>query len=236
MHTITPRQVHWLFLFCILTSVVVAQGKYPIADYLPNQLGDSLRFQTVAPEAGGHVMVAWPDTQVFRKQTVLKCTESTGAWRLETVTPDKGWQWYVLSLQRGQEMVFDMPLLVLPAEVEHGATYRQAATFAVYAGGRKQGGGALTIEVKVEGKDSSRTPLRNFDDCLVIVTTLTRTDPDGIRRGAETKAWYARHFGLVKMATESFALDARGNRLRTQKSAIMLEKAKIGGERYRWNP
>ncbi len=236
MHIITLRHAYWQFLFCMLTSVLAAQGKYPVADYLPNHLGDSLRFQIIAPEAGGHFIVAWPDTQVFRKQTVLKRTESTGAWRLETIAPDKGWQWYALSLQRGREMVFETPLLVLPAEAEHGATYRQAANFTVYAGGRKQGGGALTVEVKVEGKDSSRTPLRNFDDCLVIITTLIHTDPDGIRRGYEAKEWYARHFGLVKMAGESFALDSRGNRLRAQKSAIMLEKAKIGGELYRWNP
>ncbi len=235
MNTFALRLVSFI-LILVPTAWLTAQTRYPLSDYMPNQAGDSLRFENITPNAKDPILIAWPDTMEFRKQRVLKRTESTGSYRLEVVDPAEGWKLFLIGLHDGREMIFDKPLLLLPQQVEHGAVYKASSPFSVFASGRKQGSGVQHYEIKVEGNDSSRTPLRNFDDCLVLTTVAIRTDPDGVRRGYEIKEWYARGFGLIKMAGEAFTLDAKGARTRIVKAAGMLEKAKIGGESYKWNP
>ncbi|HRJ15830.1 MAG TPA: hypothetical protein PLI34_12625 [Saprospiraceae bacterium] len=221
--------------FGLLTTAAQAQAKYRLADYMPNHAGDSLLFQNLNPAVKEPILIAWPDTATFKGQTVLERTESTGGRRLELLDPAEGWKLFLVGFQKGTDMIFEKPLLLLPAEVEHGAVYRSSSPFSVFSSGRKLGAGIQNYEIKVQGHDTSRTPLRNFGECLVIITTSTRTDTDGVRRGYEIKEWYARDFGLVKMAGEAFTLDAKGARTRVVKAAGMLEKAKVAGESYKWN-
>lgn len=227
----------WFFCAAIgLSAITVhAQAKYRLSDYMPNHAGDSLLFQNLHPAAKEPILIAWPDTATFKGQIVLERTESTGGRRLEWLDPSEGWKLFLIGLQKNTDMIFEKPLLLLPAEVEHGAVYRSSSPFSVYVAGRKAGAGMQQYEIKVEGHDTSRTPLRNFGECLVLITTANRTDADGVRRGYEIKEWYARDFGLVKMAGEAYTLDAKGARTRVVKAAGMLEKAKINGESYKWN-
>lgn len=224
-------------LFLILTGCLSlsAQAKYSIAEYMPIQAGDSLVFQNLTPNAKDPILIAWPDTVSFRKQRVLKRIESTGSHRFETIDAVQGWQLYLIGMPNKQEIIFEKPMLLLPAEVEHGKTYTASSPFSLFADGRKYGSGVQQFEIRVDGHDTSRTPLQNFADCLVLTTISIRTDAGGIRRGYELKEWYARGFGLVKMAGEAFALDSKGARTRIVKAAGMLEKAKVAGEGHKWN-
>ncbi len=233
MH-ITPERVLISLFLLACTAWLPAQTRYSLAEYMPNRAGDSLIFENIVPGATAPILISWPDMVEFRKQSVLKRTESTGGYRLETMDPADGWKLFLTGFSNGKEMIYDKPLLLLPPLLEHGAVYKSSSPFSVFSAGRREGSGVQHYEIKVEGNDSSRTPLRNFDDCIVLVTLATRTDPDGVRRGYEIKEWYARGFGLVKMAGEAFALDAKGARTRIVKAAGMLEKARIGGEGYKW--
>lgn len=230
---ISPARIVCALFFAASAATLQAQATYPIAAYMPNQLGDSLQFQSIVPGAEGPLLVAWPDTVEFRKQLVLERTESAGSRRLERIDAE-GWQIWLIGMGRGREMIFDKPMLLLPAVVEHGAVYKASSPFSLFLDGRRQGGGVQHFEIKVEGHDSSGTPLQNFGDCLLIVTTAIRQDPDGLRRGYEIREWYAKGFGLVKMAGEAFTLDAKGARTRIVKAAALLEKAKIGGVGFKW--
>lgn len=234
MNMFQARVIAAVFVFLPAGTVLLqAQDTYRIAEYMPNQLGDSLQFQNIVPGAKDPILIAWPDTVAFRKQLVLKRTESTGSHRLETIDVE-GWKIWLIGMGQGREMIFDHPLILLPAVVEHGAAYKASAPFSVFSAGRKQGSGALHYEIQVEGNDSSSTPLQNFADCLVLSTLAIRSDPDGVRRGYEIKEWYAKGFGLVKMAGEAFTLDAKGGRSRVVKAAGVLEKAMIGGQGHKW--
>jgi hypothetical protein len=212
-----------------------AQAKYRLVEFMPAQAGDSLVFQNLTPNAKEPILVAWPQTVEFRKQPVLKRTESTGSHRFETVDAEQGWQLYLIGMPNKQDIIFEKPLLLLPAEVEHGKTYKTSSPFSLFSDGRKYGSGIQQFEIRVDGHDTSRTPLQNFAECLVINTISIRTDADGVRRGYELKEWYARGFGLVKMAGEAFVLDSKGARTRIVKAAGMLEKAMIAGEGHKWN-
>jgi len=214
---------------------LVAQTKYNLLEYIPNQLGDSLVFDNFAGGTAQTLAVAWPDTQLFKKQITLKRTESSGAFRLETIDAQRGWQIYLLAPSSRREFLFENPLQLLPPLVEHGASYTGETTYAHIVDGRKQGSGKIRFVVTVQGHDSSKTPLQSFGDCLVISTLVERTDPDGRRSGYELKEWYARNFGLVKMAGDAFNLDAKNTRTQIVKAAAMVKKAKINGIAYKWD-
>lgn len=224
-----------LFLMLAGCLSLSAQAKYQIVEFMPAQPGDSLVFQNLTPNAKEPILIAWPDTASFRKQRVLKRIESTGSHRFETIDAVQGWQLYLIGMPNKQEIIFEKPMLLLPAEVEHGKTYKASSPFSLFSDGRKYGSGVQQFEIRVDGHDTSRTPLQNFADCLVLTTISTRTDADGARRGYELKEWYARGFGLVKMAGEAFVLDSKGVRTRIVKAAGMLEKAKVAGEGHKWN-
>lgn len=221
----------WMAFF---SAPVFAQAGYTLHDYMPNSVGDSLVFDYFSGGAADSLLVAWPDTQLFKRQIVWKRTESTGAFRLETIHEQTGWQVFLIAPSTRRQFVFDSPAQLLPPAVQHGEVYTSEAAFTALDDGRKQGTGRFQFQVTVQGHDSSKTPLRNFGDCLVISTLATRTNPDGRKSGYELKEWYARNFGLVKMAGEAFNLDAKGNRTQIVKAAATIQKAKVRGVSYKW--
>jgi hypothetical protein len=218
-----------------LVTPTFAQTNYVLADYMPNRVGDSLVFDYFSGGIADSLLVAWPDTQLFKRQLAWKRKESTGAFRLETLDEQQGWQVFLIAPSTRRQFVFDSPAQLLPPAVQHGEVYTSEATFTTLDDGRKQGTGRFQFRVTVQGHDSSKTPLRNFGDCLVISTLATRTDSDGRKSGYELKEWYARNFGLVKMAGEAFNIDAKGNRTNIVKAAATIRKAKIGGVSYKWD-
>ena len=139
--------------FCIafgfLAISAQAQTKYRLADYMPNHAGDSLLFQNLNPAIKEPILIAWPDTATFKGQTVLERTESTGGRRLELLDPAEGWKLFLIGFQKNTDMIFEKPLLLLPAEVEHGAVYRSSSPFSVFSSGRKLGAGIQNYEIKV---------------------------------------------------------------------------------------
>lgn len=219
-----------LFTFLLVVFVLAADAQtFQLADYLPLRIGDSLQLQNMLGEKLPPLVITYPDTIRFRGLPVVRRIENGGKQTLERLDA-KGWQWFTIGLDKTREMILESPIMVLPASVEQGENHVWETTYALLENKQKRGGGKIRIEIKVEGNDSSRTPLQNFADCLVFTTTVIRSPTGSPAEGYTIKEWYARDIGLIKAAGEVFAMTSSGKRQSKGRIALMLERAVIKGK------
>lgn len=204
-----------------------AQPAYRIADYMPIRLGDSLQLQNILGENLPPLVATYSDTLRFKGQLAFKRKENA-QFRIEQMD-GTGLKLYAMGLGNGKEIVFDQPLTLLPASVKQGEVIKLESNYIFLENKQKKGAGRQTFEIKVEGNDSSRTPLQNFADCFVITTTAIRYPTGGTPEGYTVKEWFARDVGLVKSAGEVFSINAAGKRLPKGRIALMLERAVVNG-------
>lgn len=222
------RLIPILCLCCCSAFLQGQQGAFSIADYLPYQVGDSLVYQNAMREDERSVLHL-PGLQFFRGDSLLRVADSRGGYRLERIGAD-GRSMYALFDGKGSEMIFKAPIQWLPAAVQQGHEIDSSYAYTLFEKGRKLRDGQQHLRVTVKGHDSTRTPLRNFADCLLIHTDTYTQLKSGARQGTTTSEWYAKGVGLVKIATETYRTDLKGARTSLQKDAMILYRAKVGGE------
>ncbi len=219
----------YAFLFFALWHVfsLTGQPSYRIADYMPMRLGDTLQLQNMLDNKLPPLVATYSDTLRFRGQLAFKRKENN-QFRIEKLDA-AGWKLFAMGLGNGKELVFDQPITLLPATVKQGELIKGEANYILLEAKQKKGSGRQTVEIKVEGNDSSQTPLQNFSDCFVITTTVIRYPAAGAAEGYSIKEWYARNIGLIKAAGDVFSLNAAGKRVPKGKIALMLERAVANG-------
>lgn len=213
----------------IVLALATGAQTFKLADYLPLRIGDSLQLQNMLGDKLPPLVIAYPDTIRFRGMPVVRRVENGGKQTLERLDA-KGWQWFTMGLDKNKELILESPITILPASVEQGENHVWETSYTLLENKQKRGGGKIRIDIKVEGNDSSRTPLQNFADCLVFTTTVTRTPTGSLAEGYTLKEWYARDIGLIKAAGEVFALTSSGKRQSKGRIALMLERAVIKGK------
>lgn len=205
-----------------------AQFTFQVEEYFSGKPGDTLQLKNMLAEQLEPLVIAY-DTVRFRGQLVTRRIENTSTQRLEQWGP-KGWLLYTQGIGPGKELVFDAPLVLLPLVVKQGQIIEQTLGYTYLENKQRKGSGTLSYSVKVEGNDSSRTPLQNFADCLVTTTTIIRKSATGPAEGYSIKEWYARGIGLIKAAGEVFVLGPNEKRQSKGRIALMLERAVIKGQ------
>jgi hypothetical protein len=215
-------------LVALLSAVAMyGQPAYRIADYMPMRLGDTLQLQNMLDEKLPPLVATYSDTLHFKGQFAFKRKENA-QFRIEQLDAG-GWKLFAVGLGGGKEIIFDQPPTLLPATVKQGVVIKLESNYILLETKQKKGSGRQTFEIKVEGNDSSRTPLQNFADCFVITTTVIRYPAGGTTEGYTVKEWYARDIGLIKSAGEVFTVNAAGKRLPKGRVALMLERAVVNG-------
>lgn len=215
----------------LLPLAVTAQLSFQVSEYRSALPGDTLVLKNMLGEQLEPLIITY-DTVRFRGQLVTRRLDNERIQRLEQFGAN-GWQLFTLGIGAGKELVFETPLLLMPASVKQGQVFEQKVGYAFIEQKQKKGTGTLTYSVKIEGNDSSRTPLQNFADCLVTTTTITRQATGSkIIEGHTIKEWYARGFGLIKAAGETYTINTAGKQQINGHIAIMLERAVVNGQLY----
>ena len=148
-----------------------------------------------------------------------------GSWTIKG-TKDQQPALESIQLASGWEYRFETPLALLPAALQTWHTFSVQAEFIAYYRGARRGKGLFQLEIKMQNKDSARTPLRNFGDCIVL-TAKAHTEGNGFPPFSyEITEWYARDVGLVKLAGSFIT----GSNTQNLKIASNLIWAKLQGE------
>lgn len=215
----------------LLPLAVAAQLTFQLSEYRSALPGDTLQLKNMLGDQLEPLVMVY-DTVRFRGLLVTRRLDNQTVQRIEQFGP-KGWQLNTLGIGAGKELIFDTPLLLMPATVKQGEVFEQKVAYTLIEQKQKKGAGTLSYSVKIEGNDSSRTPLQNFADCLVTTTTIIRqATGSNTKEGYTVKEWYARGIGLIKSAGEVFSIDAAGKQQIKGRVALMLERAVVNGQVY----
>jgi hypothetical protein len=221
------RRAGIFWALCLLPAFALGQRAYHLTDYLRSQVGDTLQLRYAQPQRlADQPMVLTFDTLPGGLQQRLLGGQPSQTYRLDSL---HGWVLLSLGSAQGRQVVLDEPLRLLPPAVTVGEDYAVQGTYALYERGRPAGKGTIACWVQVHGASASRTYLRNFDDCLVLLTTIEWRLPDGAAEGFELKEWHARGLGLVKASGKEFRKSKTGAILATEHLAAMLERAFVHG-------
>lgn len=184
------------FLLLVLFTGALSAQTIQTSAYLPYQAGDTLIYQLLALPDGPPLVRTYTDHD-FRGQTLLKAADTNGAFRLETFTA-RGWEWSLIRLADGTEILLDQPLPVLPGEVEQGQIIEIQKTCTLLKNAQKTGQGKVSVQMKVEGIDSAHMPFRNFEDCLTLTLHFKLEKGSITVQEYTEKMWLAPGIGLVK--------------------------------------
>lgn len=185
-----------LLCTCLLTGSLQSQTPIERDQYLVNRPPDSLFLYNIITKDTIAISYREDPQDSTRYRQIL---DGMGSW---TIQGSKDQQPALESIQlaSGWEYRFETPLELLPATLETWRTFSAQAEFVAYYRGVRRGKGLFQMEIRMQNKDSARTPLRNFGDCIVL-TTKAHTEGNGFPPlSYEFKEWYAREAGLVKLA------------------------------------
>lgn len=206
-----------------------AQESISIAEYMTAQAGDTLLFETtVGREIIDSQYFIYSKTN-FRNQAVLKRAISDQSFYLEQLTPT-GLELYLIHKPDGTALLFDKPLLFIPATIKERQAHRDSTTFTILQNGEKQGTGAILVETNIEGFMTAETPLRNFVNCLIVNTKIIQKGAHGNQEVQEWKVWYAKGIGLVNAIVRTYHLEKTGKASPPQITMYQLQKAYVGGK------
>jgi hypothetical protein len=211
----------------LLPTFAAGQRAFHLTDYLCSQAGDTLQLRYAQPQRlTDQPMVLTFDTLPGGLRQRLLAGQPSQTYRLDSL---QGWMLVSLGNAQGRQLVLDEPLRLAPPVVALGEAYAAQGTYVLHEQGRPVGKGAIACQVLVQGNSASRTFLRNFDDCLVLLTAIEWRLPDGTTAGFELKEWHARGLGLVKVSGKEFRKSKTGALLSTEHLAAILERAFIHG-------
>lgn len=207
---------------CLLAGFLQSQTSIERDQYIVNRPPDSLfLYNIIAKDTIAISYRVDPQDSARYRQVVA----GLGSW---TIKENESRQPVLESIQlaSGWEYRFQAPLALLPATLKTWQTFSVQAEFVAYYRGARRGKGLFQMEINMQNKDSARTPLRNFSDCIVL-TTKANTQGNGFPPlSYELKEWYAREMGLVKLAGSY----TTGPNAQTLKIASNLVWAKLQGK------
>ncbi len=212
-----------LFLFGFLFNAALwSQSPIERNAYLANQAGDSLFLHNIIQKDTITFIFLADQKDSTRLQ---KIQPGLGSWTIRTLP---GGEQYLESLQLvgGWQYRFHQPLPMLPFEFNNWHSFSNQTEFTAFKSGVRRGKGVFTLGYNVQNKDSARTPLRNFGDCIVLLTNAKCTGSGFPVLEYNFKEWYAKDIGLVKLAGSYTLRDVKPQ---TIKIASNLVKAQIAG-------
>ncbi len=211
----------FLLLISLLAFPLSAQNLIERDQYLFNLPPDSLFLHNIIKKDTISItyMSDQKDTARYRR-----IVTGIGSWTIQkTEMNDRMLK--SIQLASGWEYRFDKPLKMLPPSFKIWENFSSESEFTAYHKGSRRGKGIFKIEIKVQNKDSARTPLRNFGDCIVLTNDASTTGSGFPKFSYTLKEWYARDTGLVKLAG-SYTIGVN----KTFKIASNLVRAQLQGE------
>jgi hypothetical protein len=132
--------------------------------------------------------------------------------RIESFHPEDGLRVHRLGLGRSGELVYETPLVILPAMMEPGAIHSSESRFS-RKGSFLAGPGLHSVEAELLAVEDLELGSDVHPDCLRIRRRETRTEFDGSQEIYQATEWYARKIGLVKVSGERLEKDGHGETL-----------------------
>ena len=130
--------------------------------------------------------------------------------RIESFDPEEGLLVHRLGLGRSGELVYERPLVILPARMKPGEVHSSQRRFARMRGGSKEDVGAHYVEAELLGIEEISISGEVFAECLRIRRHETRMDFSGGQEVYDATEWYAKGVGLVKVQGEKLEKDDQG--------------------------
>ncbi len=122
--------------------------------------------------------------------------------RIESFSAEEGLLVHRLGLGRSGELVYERPLVIIPARMTPGEVYSSQRRFARMRGGSKEDVGAHYVEAELLGVEELTIADEVFAECLRIRRHETRMDFNGGQEVYDATEWYAKGVGLVKVRGE----------------------------------
>jgi hypothetical protein len=122
--------------------------------------------------------------------------------RIESFSAEEGLLVHRLGLGRSGELVYERPLVILPARMKLGEVHSSQRRFARMRGGSKEDVGAHYVEAELLGVEELSISGEVFAECLRIRRHETRMDFSGGQEVYDATEWYAKGIGLVKAQGE----------------------------------
>ncbi len=136
--------------------------------------------------------------------------------RIESFSAEEGLLVHRLGLGRSGELVYERPLVILPARMKLAEVHSSQRRFARMAGGTKQDVGAHYVEAELVGVEELTIGSEVFSDCIRIRRHETRMDFNGGQEVYDATEWYAKGVGLVKVQGKRLEKNDDGEILATE--------------------
>ena len=136
--------------------------------------------------------------------------------RIESFDTEEGLLVHRLGLGRSGELVYERPLVILPARMTPGEFHSSQRRFARMSGGTKNDVGAHYVEAELLGVEELAIAGEVFSDCVRIRRHETRMDFSGGQETYDATEWYAKGVGLVKVQGERLEKNDDGEILSTE--------------------
>ena len=136
--------------------------------------------------------------------------------RIESFDAEEGLLVHRLGLGRSGELVYERPLVILPARMTPGEVHSSQRRFARMSGGAKKDVGAHYVEAELLGVEELSIAGEVFSDCVRIRRHETRMDFSGGQETYDATEWYAKGVGLVKVQGERLEKNDDGEILSTE--------------------
>jgi len=136
--------------------------------------------------------------------------------RIESFNAEEGLRVHRLGLGRSGELVYERPLVMLPARMTTGEVHSSQRRFARMSGGTKNDVGAHYVEAELLGVEELSIADEVFPECLRIRRHETRMDFNGGQEVYDATEWYAKGVGLVKVRGERLEKNGDGEILSTE--------------------
>ena len=136
--------------------------------------------------------------------------------RIESFDAEEGLLVHRLGLGRSGELVYERPLVILPARMTPGEVHSSQRRFARMSGGAKNDVGAHYVEAELLGVEELSIAGEVFSDCVRIRRHETRMDFSGGQETYDATEWYAKGVGLVKVQGERLEKNDDGEILSTE--------------------
>ena len=212
-----------LLLFVLKLSTLHAQ-------LLPQNPGDSLMFQDVSSNKQDCIWITYSQSN-----TILKESLSQIDFHLFQKTDSAGVLWLWGIHYNGVEWQLETPVPILDP-----ARKRQRVESTVSCI-RKENGkniekAIFTVAFYIQGYDSGKTPMRNFDTAWVVDQTIVEKGQSDQQHSWVLKSWYVPGVGCVKRVIEASLVSKKTGQVQAQKLALLLQAAKTKGVWMDGNP
>ena len=200
-------------IVCLAASLTAAQSQEPVplesAAYFPDAEDDSWLYS----------VPAGADDETTEQRTLhasealegdrLRIDGSDGSLRVLQTSARSGWSLVEEATLGGRRLVFEEPLLLLPARTETGATHEVEGRYRVLLDEDVVDTGTVRATVSIGALAQVEAPAGTFDDCLqldVLLEFASDEDPETLK-ASRRQLWRARGVGLVRELSGASVLD-----------------------------